>query len=82
MVAALALVLVCGAVVAVLMDPNAEAAYMVVPFVLPGLGALVIAAVLLAPFALVRRRRRRPSEAQAANQRGPPGVIPDTSDPT
>jgi hypothetical protein len=57
MAAALAAALACGAVVAVLMDPNAEAGFVVILFLLSFLGALVIAAAIVAPLAIVRRRR-------------------------
>jgi hypothetical protein len=65
-VAALAAVLACGAVVAVLEDPNADAGFAVFAFVLSWLAALVIAAVLLVPVVVVRRIGRPSAGALAA----------------
>ena len=49
--------LACGAVVAVLIDPNAEAGFAVLAFAVSWLGALAIAALLLVPLVAVRASR-------------------------
>jgi hypothetical protein len=57
MVAALAAVLGCGAVVAVLLDPNAGAGFAAVALTVSWLGALALAAVLLLPVLVARTLR-------------------------
>jgi hypothetical protein len=54
MVATLPAVLACGAVVAVLVNPDAEAMFAPFAFVLSSIAALAIAAVLLMPVVVVR----------------------------
>jgi hypothetical protein len=70
MVAALAAVRACGAVVAVLVDPNAEAGFAVFALVLSWLAAVAIAVVLLVPVVVVRALRgirpTRPSDGALA----------------